>query len=141
MEREALILPKLDLPAVAGPVDSVSAQRLLVTCGVSTARIALVRSADEAVAAAERLGYPVALKIESPDILHKTEALGVRLGLRDATAVSAAFDAVTESARRYKADAKLEGVLVQTMVTGDVEMVIGLQNDPVFGVVVMVGLT
>ncbi|MCW5604644.1 MAG: acetate--CoA ligase family protein, partial [Burkholderiales bacterium] len=138
--REALVLPRLELPAAAGPVDSVTAQRLLETCGVTTARIVLAKSADEAVAAAERLGYPVALKIESPDILHKTEAQGVRLGLQDAAAVRAAFEAVITSARRYQAEAKIAGVLVQAMAAGEVELVLGLQNDPVFGVVVMAGL-
>lgn len=138
--RAALLLPALQLPAPAGAVASVPAQQLLEACGVATARIALARNAEEAVGAAQALGYPVALKIESPDILHKTEAQGVQLGLQDAAAVRAAFAAVIAGAKRYQADARIEGVVVQAMAGGDVELVIGLQNDAVFGAVVMVGL-
>jgi len=138
--RTALRLPQLDLPAAAGPVASLAAQRLLNESGVATARAVLAATADAAVAAAQKLGYPVALKIESPDIPHKTEAQGVRLGLGDEAAVRAAFAAVIGNAGRYRPGAKLEGAIVQAMARGDVELVIGLQSDPVFGVVVMVGL-
>ena len=138
--RAALRLPQLDLPHGSGPVAAVHARELLERWGVNTAACALARSADEAVAAAEELGYPVAAKIESPDILHKTEAQAVELGLEDADAVRKAFTAVTENAKRHKPQARIEGVVVQTMANGDVELVLGLQNDPAFGVVVMVGL-
>ncbi|MDP2239180.1 MAG: acetate--CoA ligase family protein [Burkholderiales bacterium] len=138
--RAALQLPRLALPAVAGPVASMAAQQLLDKCGITSARAELAGTAAAAVAAAKKLGYPVALKIESPDILHKTEAQGVRLGLGDEAAVRAAFEAIMINAQRYQAGANLDGVIVQAMVQGDVELVIGLQNDPVFGVVVMAGL-
>ncbi|HEY9446851.1 MAG TPA: acetate--CoA ligase family protein, partial [Burkholderiales bacterium] len=92
------------------------------------------------VAAAARLGYPVALKIESRDIPHKTEAGGVKLALRDAAQVRAAYAEIMDNARRYNAAAKADGVIVQPMAAGDVELVIGLKNDAVFGPVVMVGL-
>ncbi|MDP1717326.1 MAG: acetate--CoA ligase family protein, partial [Burkholderiales bacterium] len=138
--RAALQVPRLALPAVAGPVASMAAQQLLDKCGITSARAELAGTAAAAVAAAKRLGYPVALKIESPDILHKTEAQGVRLGLGDEAAVRAAFEAIMINAQRYQAGASLDGVIVQAMVQGDVELVIGLQNDPVFGVAVMAGL-
>jgi len=138
--RTALPMSGLALPAAAGPVASMAAQQLLDRCGISSARAELAHTAEAAVAAASRLGYPVALKIESPDIPHKTEAQGVRLGLRDEAAVRAAFEAVMGNARHHKPEARLDGVIVQAMAQGDVELVIGLQNDPVFGVVVMVGL-
>ncbi len=138
--RTALQLPRLDLPAVAGPVASMTAQQLLDRCGIASARAELAHTAEAAVAAAQRLGYPVALKIESPDIPHKTEAQGVRLGLGDEAAVRAAFQTVMGNARHYQPKARLDGVIVQAMAQGDVELVIGLQNDPVFGMVVMVGL-
>lgn len=137
--RTALRVPQLDLPK-AGPVASLAAQKLLNESGVATARAVLTPTADAAVAAARKLGYPVALKIESPDIPHKTEAQGVRLGLANETAVRAAFIAILNNARRYRPEARLDGVIVQPMARGDVELVIGLQSDPVFGVVVMVGL-
>ncbi len=138
--RAALRLPQPALPAASGAVGSLEGQALLQSFGVSTAAAKLATSADDAVAAAETLGYPVVLKIESPDILHKTEAQGVVLNLRDAAAVRAAFAKLLANARAYKADARIAGVLVQAMAQGDVELVIGLKRDPSFGPVVMVGL-
>jgi acetyltransferase len=121
-------------------VSSLEGQALLTACGVNTAAAKLATSADEAVAAAQALGYPVALKIESPDILHKTEAKGVTLNLKDAEAVRAAYGQLVANARQYKSDARIAGVLVQAMAQGDVELVIGLKRDATFGPVVMVGL-
>jgi acetyltransferase len=100
----------------------------------------LAKTADEAVACANRIGYPVALKIESRDIRHKTEAGGVALGLSDAAAVAAAFRRITSNARSYAADALIDGTLVQPMVQSGVDLVIGMHRDPVFGMVVMAGL-
>ncbi|MCE2999373.1 MAG: acetate--CoA ligase family protein [Betaproteobacteria bacterium] len=138
--RAALQLPALKLPAQPGPVSSLEGQALLQGCGVQTAAAKLAGSADAAVAAAEALGYPVVLKIESPDILHKTEAKGVALNLKDAAAVRAAHARLIANARAYKSDARISGVLVQAMAQGTTELVIGLQRDPTFGPVVMVGL-
>jgi acetyltransferase len=138
--REALSLPELALPRVSGAVASLDARALLECAGVRTVDAELVTSADAAVAGAERTGYPVALKIESPDILHKTEAQGVKLGLKDAAAVREAFQTVVDGPRRYKSDARISGALVQPMAQGEVELVIGLKRDANFGVVVMVGL-
>lgn len=142
-DREAwrmLRAPNLELPSAAGPVSSSAGARLLQTCGVVLARAQLAATATDAVACAGLIGYPVALKIESPDILHKTEAGGVALGLADAAAVKAAFERVVENARRYNAAARVAGVMVQQMVPTGVDMVIGLQNDPLFGSVVMAGI-
>ena len=135
-----LTLPKIALPASNGPVPTIVSAKLLDSCGVTLAQVELAKSADEAVACAERLGYPVALKIESPDILHKTEAKGVQLGLQDAAAVKAAFAAVTANAKLCKPAAKIDGVIVQAIAHGDVELAVGLKNDSAFGVVVMAGL-
>jgi acetyltransferase len=117
-----------------------AARRLLDSAGVATVATRAATTSKEAIAAATELGYPVALKIESPDIAHKTEVQGVKLNLADAGAVSGAFDLITSNARRYKPDARIDGVLVQPMCSADVELVIGLKRDPVFGLVVMVGL-
>ncbi|MBY0269590.1 MAG: acetate--CoA ligase family protein [Burkholderiales bacterium] len=138
--RAALQLPKPALPAAKGAVSSMEGQALLQSFGVPTAAAKLATSADEAVAATEALGYPVVLKIESPDILHKTEAKGVALNLGDESAVRSAYTALVANAKQYKADARIAGVLVQAMAQGDVELVIGLKRDPTFGPVVMVGL-
>jgi acyl-CoA synthetase (NDP forming) len=138
--RAALQLPKPALPAAAGAVNSMEGQTLLQSFGVPTAAAKLATTADEAVNAAKALGYQVVLKIESPDILHKTEAKGVALNLADDAAVRSTFSALITNAKQYKADARIAGVLVQAMATGDVELVIGLKRDPTFGPVVMVGL-
>lgn len=138
--RIALPLPALKLPAQAGPVASLDACQLLQSCGVHTVAATLACTADAAVAAAQSLGYPVALKIESTDILHKTEVHGVALNLKDAEAVRAAYSQITSNAKQFKGEARITGVLVQAMAQGHVELVIGLKRDPVFGPVVMVGL-
>lgn len=138
--RAGLCLPQLDLPASSGPVATLQARALLERCGVNTAICILAQNADEAMAAAEELGYPVALKIESLEILHKTEAQAVELELEDADAVRTAFTTVVENAKHHQPQARTEGVIVQPMARGDVELVVGLRNDPVFGVVVMAGL-
>ncbi len=138
--RDALTLPKLTLPATRGALPTLAAAQLLQACGVSLVRTELATSAEAAAASAARLGYPVALKIEAPAILHKTEAQGVKLGLMDAAAVTSAFAEVVANARLYRPGAAIDGVIVQAMAPAEVELVVGLQNDPVFGVVVMVGL-
>jgi len=138
--RQALTLPQLALPAQPGPVASLEGQALLAQCGVATAPAKLATSAEEAATAAAALGYPVVLKIESPDILHKTEARGVALNLANADAVKAAHAELLANAKRYNPKARIAGVLVQKMAQGDVELVIGLKRDPTFGPVVMVGL-
>ena len=121
-------------------VPTLPATALLAQCGVASAPIRLAADAQGAVDAAQALGMPVAVKIESPDILHKTEADGVRLGLRDADAVRAAAHAVLASAQRHDARARIDGVLVQKMAAGHVEFVLGLKRDPSFGPVLMAGL-
>lgn len=138
--RAALQLPAPALPAGAGAVASLEGQALLQSFGVTTAAARLATTADAAVAAAEALGYPVVLKIESPDILHKTEVQGVALNLADAATVRAAFDRLVANARHHQPAARISGVLVQAMAQGDVELVIGLKRDAAFGPVVMVGL-
>ncbi|MCP5368493.1 MAG: acetate--CoA ligase family protein [Hyphomicrobiales bacterium] len=128
------------LPAGAGVVPSLDAAAVLADAGVPLAEARLAADAEAAVAAAEDLGYPVVMKIESPDLPHKTEADGVRLGLADADAVRAAYASVMAAALAHRPDARLSGVLVQATAAGPVEMVVGLRRDPVFGMVVMAGL-
>jgi acetyltransferase len=115
-------------------------KQLLATCGIPVTRERLAKTADEAVELAQELGMPVALKIESPDIAHKTEAGGIRLGLATEGRVRVAFDEIVASARAYAPGATINGVLVQEMAPKGVEMILGVTNDPVFGPVVAVGL-
>jgi acetyltransferase len=100
----------------------------------------LCASADEAVAFAEEIGYPVVMKIASPDILHKTDIGGVRLNVQGATAVRDSFDLIMYRATRYMPDAEIWGCLVQQQVHGGREVIIGMNRDPQFGPLVMFGL-
>jgi acetate---CoA ligase (ADP-forming) len=99
----------------------------------------LVHAEDDAAAAAERLGFPVVLKIQSPDLPHKTEAGGVRLNLADRGAVVVAYRAMLADVRRHAPDATIDGVLVQRMAPKGHELVIGMVNDPTFGPIMMLG--
>ncbi|MCG8543185.1 MAG: acetate--CoA ligase family protein [Alphaproteobacteria bacterium] len=138
--RGAIVLPALALPDAGGPVPTVGAAKLLGEAGVGLAETMLAADEDGLRDAAEEFGYPLVLKIESADILHKTEANGVALGLTDWQATKDAHTRLLQDARAYKPDARIDGVVVQRMARGGVELVVGLQNDPVFGPVVMAGL-
>ena len=122
-----------------GMVPSVQATAWLQAAGLPMAPVVLAPDADAAVAAWRRFGGPVALKIESPDIAHKTEVGGVLLRLDDEDAVRAAVATLRANAARHAPHARIDGVLVQPMAAGHVELVVGVQRDPVFGMVVMVG--
>jgi acyl-CoA synthetase (NDP forming) len=92
------------------------------------------------VAAAENIGYPVVMKIASPDILHKSDIGGVRLNIRDADQVRDFFDLLIYRAQRYMADARIWGVLIQEMAARGKEVIIGVNRDPQFGPLLMFGL-
>jgi acyl-CoA synthetase (NDP forming) len=124
----------------AGALDEVAALDRLAAADVPVVPHQLARNPDEAVAAAEALGYPVVAKIVSADILHKTEIGGVALNLADAWAVREAYAALTTRAGAARPEARLQGVLIAPMVGGGVECILGVQRDPVFGPMVMFGL-
>jgi acyl-CoA synthetase (NDP forming) len=126
-----------DLPPV---LTEHRAKALLAPFGLPDSQERLVTSAADAAAAADALQYPVALKIASPDLPHKTEAGGVVLDLDSPYSVTAAYEQIIESARRYKPDARIEGVLVQRMAPAGYELVIGMVNDATFGPIMMAGL-
>jgi acyl-CoA synthetase (NDP forming) len=100
----------------------------------------LCKTADEAVAFAEEIGYPVVMKIASPDILHKTDIGGVRLNVSSASDVRDSFDLITFRALRYMPDAEIWGCLVQQQIRGGKEVILGMNRDPQFGPLVMFGL-
>jgi acetyltransferase len=114
-------------------------KQLLAAWGVGSAREVLVASAEAAVEAAQQLGFPVALKVDSPDILHKTEAGVVRLNLRDAAQVRSAYATTLASAKAYAPLARINGVSVQEMVEDGVEVIVGLSCDPQLGPVLLFG--
>ncbi len=116
------------------------AKELLASCGISSPVERLVHDRRGAVAAAQEAGYPVALKVVSADILHKTDVGGVVLGLRDAAELARAFDKIAASVAMHAPQAVVEGYLVTPMVGPGVECVVGVTRDPVFGPVVMFGI-
>ena len=105
-----------------------------------TPRTVLARTAEEAAKAASEIGFPVALKIVSPDIVHKTDVGGVVLGVKDAEAVRRAYGQVMAAVQAARPGVRIEGVAVQEMVSGGHEIIIGLLDDPQFGLVIMFGL-
>jgi acetate---CoA ligase (ADP-forming) len=115
-----------------------AAKQVLAAYGVPVVADRLVGDIAEALAAANALGYPVALKVESPDILHKTEAGVIRLNLNNDAEVRQAYAAVTASARAVSA--RLNGVLVQPMIPPGIEIMVGARVDPQLGPLVVVGL-
>ncbi|WP_261968533.1 acetate--CoA ligase family protein [Prosthecodimorpha staleyi] len=108
--------------------------------GIAVPQEGVATSADEAVALATRMGLPVVLKIVSPDILHKTEAGGVLVGVKSAEEVRAGYDRILANAKAYKADARIDGIQVQQMLTGGTEVIIGSITDGSFGKLVAFGL-
>ena len=113
---------------------------VIETYGISAINSLTASTAEEAVAAARRAGYPVAMKVVSEDISHKSDVGGVQLNLRNDEAVREAFDDMYERIRAAYPDANLEGVMVQPMMTGGRELILGGRQDRQFGPVVLVGL-
>ena len=115
---------------------------LLESYGISTSKPVAAATEDDAVALAETVGYPVVLKIFSPDITHKTDVGGVLLNIDSEDAVRKGFHTITGNAREKMPDAHIDGVTVQPMVKRDnaVEMILGIKQDPVFGTVLLAGM-
>jgi acetate---CoA ligase (ADP-forming) len=127
------------LAATRGPLAEHAAKGLLRDAGIAMPEGLLVREEKDLAKAAEKLGFPLAAKIQSPDILHKTEAEGVRLGIAEAHTLQLAYRAVLDAAKRHQPHARIDGVLLERMAPRGVEMIIGIVRDPTFGPVVMVG--
>jgi acetyltransferase len=115
---------------------------LIESYGIATARPHPAATADDAVEIADRIGYPVVVKINSADISHKTDVGGVALDLKDAGMVRSSVEGILAAAARHRPEAHLDGVTVQTMVDSRdaVELIVGVKKDPVFGTVMMVGM-
>jgi acetyl coenzyme A synthetase (ADP forming)-like protein len=122
------------LAAGGGWLPATASQALLKACGIDVAEATVAHTADQAATTAARIGFPVVLKALGASVLHKTEVGGVRLGLASEHAVREAFADLS-----VRLGSRLEGVLVQRMITGGVEMVVGAINDPSFGPLVMAG--
>jgi acyl-CoA synthetase (NDP forming) len=131
-------VPAVTLPA-ATPSEA-EAKRLLATAGIVSAPEAACATADEAVEAAQRFGFPVVMKILSPDIMHKSEIGGVLLDVADPEGVLSGFLLLLERAKTAAPKARIEGVLVAKQLKGGVECILGIHRDPVFGPMAMFGL-
>jgi acyl-CoA synthetase (NDP forming) len=118
----------------------VEAKQLLAEAGLPVVEARLAKTREEAVDIAGQLGYPVALKVISAQISHKSDVGGVKLGLGDADAVGGAFDAIMQSAAKAVPDATIDGVSVQRMADPGIEVIAGMTTDPQFGPVLMFGL-
>ncbi|MBN1179807.1 MAG: acetate--CoA ligase family protein [Anaerolineae bacterium] len=118
----------------------VEARDVMAAYGIPLPPARLASSAGEAVEAAEEIGFPVALKIASPDVLHKSDVGGIELGLADTNAVKQAYDRILSRARQHAPEGEIWGVLVQAMVAPGREVIVGVNRDAQFGPLVMFGL-
>jgi len=121
-------------------LNEVEAKALLKDAGVPVASTTLATTREEAQSQAEAAGYPVVLKVVSPDIAHKSDVGGVKLNLRDQDAVGAAFDEIVANSKKAVPGAKILGVAVQYMAPQGTEVIVGMTTDPQFGPVMMFGL-
>ena len=121
-------------------LDEIQCKTILKSAGVKVTLPVLAASKKEAIAAAEKLGYPVAMKIVSPQITHKSDIGGVKLKLQNRAQVGTAYDEIMAAVRKKAAKATIEGVSIQKMAEPGMELVIGMTKDPQFGPMLMFGL-
>lgn len=113
---------------------------LLKEAGIPVPQEAIAKTKEEAVALATAFSYPLVMKIESADIPHKSDAGGVKLNLQNEEEVKAAYDQILVNAKNYNPEARINGVLVQEMLPKGLELIVGVNNDPLFGPMLLCGL-
>ncbi|MDH5450682.1 MAG: acetate--CoA ligase family protein [Candidatus Bathyarchaeota archaeon] len=116
------------------------AKTVCVEYGIPVTKFMIAKTEDEAVKSADKLGYPVVLKIVSPDVIHKFDVGGVILNLKSSLEVRKAYSQILSNVRKHKAKAKITGILVQEMAPESTEIIIGATKDPQFGPALMFGL-
>lgn len=121
-------------------LNEVEAKRLLKDAGIPVIEARLAGTKREAISISKEIGFPVALKVISPDIIHKSDAGGVKLGLENAARVGGAYSEMMTSIKKKMPGVKIDGVSVQKMAAPGVELIIGMSKDPQFGPVIMFGL-
>jgi acyl-CoA synthetase (NDP forming) len=121
-------------------LNEVEAKNVLKKAGIPVIEARLAKTKKEAIAISKEVGFPVVLKIISPDIIHKSDAGGVKLGLESVSKVGSAFSEMMASIKKNIPGAGIEGVSIQKMATSGVELIIGMNKDPQFGPVIMFGL-
>jgi acetate---CoA ligase (ADP-forming) subunit beta len=127
-------------PAKLTLLNEVEAKELLQKAGIPVVETRLARTKKEALSISRELGFPVAMKIISPDISHKSDIGGVMLGLNSLTRVGNAYNEIISSVQQKMPQARIKGVSVQKMARPGVELIIGMNQDPQFGPVLMFGL-
>ncbi|MDE0028184.1 MAG: acetate--CoA ligase family protein [Deltaproteobacteria bacterium] len=127
-------------PERGGALTEYESKRILAGTGIVMTREALAETPEQAVDTAARLGLPVALKVQSPEVPHKSDAGGVHLGAASVEEVEAAYLRVIRNVKAANPEARIDGVLVQEMVTDGLEVIVGMVDDPQFGPLVMLGL-
>ena len=115
-------------------------KKVLKQAGISVVEARLAKTQKEAVSISQKTGFPIVLKIISPDVIHKTDSGGVRLGLRNVSDIKKAYQEILEAVRKEYPDALIHGVSVQKMVQPGTEVIVGTSRDPQFGPVIMFGL-
>jgi acetate---CoA ligase (ADP-forming) len=118
----------------------IEAKEVFKAYGLLVTNTQLSKSEDEAVALAKKVGFPVVMKIVSPEILHKSDAGGVKVNIKDEDSVRAAYKTIIANAKAYKPDANIHGIAIQEMAPIGTEVIMGSVNDPTFGPTVMFGL-
>jgi acetyltransferase len=118
----------------------IESKKIFKAYGLPVVNTAVVTSEEEAVEMAESFGYPIVMKIVSPDILHKSDAGGVKVNIESEAGVREAYETILKNAKAYKADAEIHGILIQEMAPWGTETIVGSVNDATFGPTVMFGL-
>ena len=118
----------------------IESKQLIKQAGISVSDTRLAMSGEEAISTSKQFGFPVVLKIASPDVVHKSDAGGVKVGLKTSKQVGKAYDDILEAIRQKYPQAMIQGVAVQKMARPGVEVIIGMSKDAQFGPVLMFGL-
>jgi succinyl-CoA synthetase beta subunit len=135
-----VLWPKSHAKLPSGVLGAEAAFALFKEFNIPVAPTVLTRTADEAAAAADKIGYPVVLKVESAQITHKSDVGGVALRLTNGDAVRTAFTSIQNTVKSRVPNAQIDGVIVQRMAGEGVELILGIKRDPLFGPVVLCGL-
>src|SRR5665648_95796 len=116
------------------------AKELMKEYGIPVPDFKVIKNEEEINGLAEEINFPIVMKIVSPDIIHKTDAGGVKIGLKDEKKAKLAYQEIIFKAKKYNKEARIEGVIVYSMVPQETEIIIGMMKDPHFGPVIMFGL-
>jgi len=122
------------------PLLEIEAKELLKEYGIPVPDFKLIKNEEEINGLAEEINFPIVMKIVSPDIIHKTDAGGVKINIKDETEAESAYQEIISKAKNYNKKARISGVIAYTMVPQGTEIIIGIMKDPHFGQVIMFGL-